>query len=295
MENRRAIIWSLAGAVIAALFYFLSVQKAVDNRVGDLDEKVMVYVAIREIPPFTRISPVESWARLQPFPRKYLPPRVAQNAAELIGQVPVAPIYENEPILLSKLQPFDEVDINRRIPDGYRAVTVGIRDDQDVVGVAGMLRPKNRVDILVTHFINTQAIEKADQGVTAQIFAQGQASLKAEVRTLFQNVEILAVGQDTAIPTAVVSRGDAKLQQTGRDLANKNVTVAMKPSDVQVLVLAQQTGRIMLALRPFNDAEIVDLDYTDPFKAFKIKLPVVQGPPPAYREVRGGQVFAGTY
>ena len=75
-------------------------------------------------------------------------------------------------------------------------------------------------------------------------------------------------------------------------MTNKNITIALKPADVQKLVLAQHTGRLTIALRRFNDTEVVDLDYLDPFRAFQIKLPVVQGPPPAYREIRGGQIVS---
>lgn len=289
MNNRRAIMWSIVAAGLAGLLYYAAVNKAVDNRIGDLDKKSRIYVATKDIPAGTRID--QSMFVNQEFPAAYLPPKAAQNSREIIGQVALATIFKSEPILTSKLVPFDEASLDRLIPEGMRAITIGIRDDQDVVGVGGQLRAGHFVDIMVLHTISTKEIEKGINPAAG--FKIDETGLKTEVRTIFQNVKILAVGRDSRLPTANVARAAAGIPET--DLANKNVTVALKPNDVQKLVLAQQTGRIMLSLRRFNDTEIVTLDYLDPFKAFGIKLPVVQGPPPAYREIRGGQVFAQPY
>jgi Flp pilus assembly protein CpaB len=218
------------------------------------------------------------------YPAAFIPPKAAQSPSEVIGQVAIATIFESEPILTSKLVPFDESSLDRRIPEGYRAVTIGIRDDQDVVGVGGLLRPGHFVDILVTLFVNTKELEKG------QRFGE-DLPLRAEVRTVFQNIQILAVGRDLKLQTANVNR----TTQGEEELTNKNITVALKPADVQRLVLAQTTGRITLALRRFNDPEVAALEYLDPYKAFGIKLPIVAGPAPAYREIRGGQVFAQPY
>src|SRR5690606_626129 len=122
----------------------------------------------------------------------------------IVGQVAIATILENEPILTSKLVPFDESSLDRRIPAGHRAVTIGIRDDQDVVGVGGLLRPGHFVDILLTLFVNTQEIEKGPSSLIAA--AANAANLRGEVRTLFQNVQILAVGRDARLQTARVNR-----------------------------------------------------------------------------------------
>jgi len=288
MENRRVIVWSIAAAVIAALAYYLAISKAIDNRIGDLDKKTTVLTALRVIPAGTRID--QSMFIETSYPLTYFHEQMAQSPRDVVGQVAFATIHANEPIFKSKLVPFDETSLDRRIPEGKRAITIGIRDDQDVIGVGGLLRPGHFVDVLVTHYLSTKEIER---GAAMTDLLAGQAqNLKAEVRTVFQNIQILAVGQDLRIQTADINRRTTGTQQ---DLTNKNITVALTPAEVQTLVLAQQTGRITLALRRFNDTEIANLDYLDPFKAFGIQLPVVQGPPPAYREIRGGQVVASPF
>lgn len=287
MDNRRAVIWSISAAVVAALCFWMYLKMAVEKEIGDLKDKEFIIRAKVDIPPNTRID--ESMVDVIEYPIRYLPPKVATKGSEVLGQVAIATIFAGEPILTSKIIPFDESSLDRRIPEGYRAITIGIRDDQDVVGVGGMLRPGQFVDILLTLFINTKEIEKGGGAAAAAVAALAeQANLKAEVRTIFQNIRILAVGRDARLQTANVNRP----QPIEEELTNKNVTVALKPEDVQRLVLAQSTGRITLSLRRFNDTEVAQMEYLDPFRAFGIKLPIVAGPPPAYREIRGGQVFA---
>lgn len=289
MENKRAVMWSAAAALVAAIAFWLYVNKAVDQQTRDFKERKTILVAARDIPAGERID--QSMYYEKSYPAKFVPPKAAISFSEILDQVAITTIFQDEPILKSKLIPFDETSLDRRIPEGYRAVAIGIRDDQDVIGVGGLLRPGHFVDVLLTLFINTQELEKG-RGPAAFVNPEQSGALKAEIRTIFQNVKILAVGRDFKLQTANVNR---QQPQTYEELTTKNVTVALKPQDVQKLVLAQSTGRIALALRRFNDTSITELDYLDPFRAFGIKLPVVQGPAPAYREIRGGQVFATPY
>lgn len=284
MENKRVIVWASIAAVVAVVAYYLAISQAIQNERKKWGGEKILLVAIRDIPAGTRID--ASMFRSQAFPETYISQAAATQDWQVVGQVAIATIGEGEPIYTNKLVPFDETSLDRRIPEGFRAVTIGIRDDQDVVGVGGNLRPGQFVDVLVTLFVNTKEIEKGPAAIAGLNMG---ADLKAETRTVFQNVRILAVGQDARLETAMVDRSNSGGPQ---NLTNKNVTVALRPDDVQKLILSQQVGRINLSLRRFNDTEILELDYLDAFKAFGIKLPVVAGPPPAYREIRGGQVIA---
>ena len=289
MDNKRAVMWSLTAAFLAVLAFWLYVQKAVDQQIGTLKKREFILKAKKTIPVGTRID--ESMLRRADFPTTYVSVKTAKNVSEVLGQVALVTIFEGQPILTNNLIPFDEGALNRRVPAGQRAVTIGIRDDQDVVGVGGLLRPGQFVDVLVTLFINTSELEKGKRAPTVIAGIQ-EPNLKAEVRTVFQNVKILAVGKDLKLETASVSRGAFSQSEQP---TTKNITVALTPEDAQKLVLVQAIGRITLTLRGFNDPSIVQLSYIDPFKAFGIKLPLAAGPAPAYREIRGGQIFATPY
>lgn len=284
MDNKRAVISAGIAAFVAVIAYIALINQAVDQKIGDLKIRKIILRASRDIPANTRID-ANMFVAVD-FPANFVPPKAAESPSEVIGQIAIATIFEGEPILTSKIIPFDEGSLDRRIPEGYRAVTIGIRDDQDVVGVGGHLRPGHVVDILVTLFVNTREIEK---GPSAAMLGGDAANLRAEVRTVFQNVRILAVGRDARLQTANVNRPTGAAEE---ELTNKNITVALKPDEVQRLVLAQATGRFTISLRRFNDNDVAQLEYMDPFRAFGIKQPVVAGPMPAYREIRGGQVFA---
>lgn len=285
MENRRAVIVAGVAGLLAVVMYFAIVYESVNQQIGDLKVRKRILRAARDIPANTRID--QSMFVEVDFPVAFMPPKAAQNVAEVVGQIAIATIFEGEPILTSKIIPFDEGSLDRRIPEGHRAITIGIRDDQDVVGVGGHLKPGQFVDILLMLFVSTREIEKGP----AAALAGDASNLRAEVRTLFQNVKILAVGRDARLATANVNRPTSAEE----DLTNKNITIALKPDEVQALVLAQSTGRITISLRRFNDTDRAELSYLDPFRAFGIKLPIVSGPSPAYREIRGGQVFAQPY
>ena len=293
MENRRALMWALGGAATAMFAFFLAYQKAVDNETRDFREKMSVVVARVDIQPNQRIDRGMLSIRAD-WPKSLMSPEwlPAESFEQVENQVSLTTLRAGEPIFLTKLIPFDESVLDRRVKDGMRAVTIGIRDDQDVVGVGGHIRPGMNVDVLLTLFISTKDIEKGGVGAAAALLGQ-DGSLKAETRTIFQNVPVLAVGRDSRLRTASVARGGVGGEFA--EVSDKNVTVALSPKDVQSLVLAQAIGRITLSLRNFNDSEVQTLDYLDPFRAFGIKLPIVSGPAPAYREIRGGQVLAAPF
>lgn len=286
MENKRTVVWALLAAVLAAVLFFFYVKLAVSSRTKEFETRVRVLKSKQTIPANTRIE--AGMFDEVDWPTAFLPPKAAERADQVIGQVAIATIFQGEPILTSKLVPFDESALDRRIPEGHRAVTIGLSDSQNVPSVGGNLRPGQLVDILVTMYVSTKELEKGPQAI---LELQAAQNLKAETRTFLQAVKILAVGRDSRIATANVNRSaDVPIEAS-----TLNVTVALKPADAQRLILAQQVGRIVLTLRRFNDSKEEALAYTDPFQAFGIKLPVVSGPSPAYREIRGGQVFSAPY
>lgn len=289
MENRRAVYISAGAALLAIIAFFMVVEKRVENETSEYRDKEMIIVAKVDIPPQTRIDRGMLTERL--WPKSLIPMDTATSYSQIENQVAIATIRQGEPLMTTKVIPFDESALNYRIPDGMRAVTIGIRDDQDVIGVGGNLKPGMFVDVLVTLFVSTKEIERGGAAAISEALNQAAAGLKAETRTVFQDVRILAVGRDARLQTAQVRRTGEVQEEVG----NINITVALKPEDVQKLVLAQSIGRFTLALRPVNEKTVVPLDYTDALKTFGIKLPIVTGPPPAYREIRGGQVLAAPF
>ena len=167
-----------------------------------------------------------------------------------------------------------------------RAVTLGI---SDVTGVGGLVRPGNFVDILGTfNFGRPTSV----QGGTMQY-----ADERTEIRTLMQNVFVVAVNQEhrreRAVPRRPVLPEELPEEPEAREVITVNtVTVLVAPAQVQELILAQEIGQLTLALRSNLDAgQVVDLGVLDPFGLLKVPIPVKPRSRPAWREMRGPSIF----
>jgi pilus assembly protein CpaB len=124
------------------------------------------------------------------------------------------------------------------IAPGYRAMTIEVNE---FTGVAGLLEPGNRIDIVAR-------IAEAEGG--------GQMS-----RTIVQNVPIIAVGpnltsksaQATGEPTPVAPVVADAPQQT-KAIA-RSITVLVTPEDAEKIDLASSTNQARIVLRSSSDNE----------------------------------------
>jgi pilus assembly protein CpaB len=140
---------------------------------------------------------------------------------EVEGRVVLYPLSAGQPILERQLSaPGTGLGLTVKIPDGMRAIS--LRSD-DVVGVAGFLLPGTHVDVLVTY----HTASNSDPVTT----------------TILQDVEILAAGQ--------------KFQPDPEGKANSVnvVTLLVKPTDAERVVLASSQGIVHFVLRNGLDRE----------------------------------------
>jgi pilus assembly protein CpaB len=131
-------------------------------------------------------------------------------------------IFPDEPLLDSRLAAKGSgVGLAPIIPEGMRAAAVRVND---VVGVAGFVLPGMRVDVLVTG--------KAP-GREATVTA-----------TALQNILVLSAGQTL------------EAESKGRAINTPVVTLLVTPQQAEVLALANNEGRIQLALRNSSDNKL---------------------------------------
>ncbi len=132
------------------------------------------------------------------------------------------------------------------VPPGKRAVAI---TGSDVVGSGGHIRPGDFVDVLVT--------------VEAWRLNGSNATISNEkprgVYTILQNVEVLAVSSEAEKITAsgpdAKNKDDEDKTKSLSKADNKSVTLAVTPSQAQLLFLAESEGKIRLALRPFGERD----------------------------------------
>jgi pilus assembly protein CpaB len=156
---------------------------------------------------------------------------------DVLNRVALYPISANAPLVSDGLSKLSGADgISATIDRGYRAVSVTIND---VSGVAGLIQPGARVDVLFTR-----------PGTMAE----------AITSTILQDVKVLAVGRAVQANQAV----DPKAPKV------PVATLVVTPEDAQKLELAKNEGRISLSLRnPLDksagvDGRPVNADVLDP-------------------------------
>jgi pilus assembly protein CpaB len=161
------------------------------------------------------------------WPKANLPQGTAQDAQVLAGRVLRRPLAAGEPVLESALLPAGSTGgLSAVIEPDRRAVSVAV---DEVIGVAGFVKPGARVDVLTT-------LRRLDG-----------RSEDARSRVILQNVAVLAV--------------DQKMQTAsdGKPEVVNVVTVSVDPDQAQRLVLGAHEGKLQLALRNPTDAEVLPL------------------------------------
>ncbi len=161
----------------------------------------------------------------KPFLKKSLPSGSSIDPSSLVGRVLISPVNTNEPILESKLAPttLKTGGVAAVISPKKRAIAVRV---DKVIGVAGFVHPGNRVDVLVS-----LRMEKNQVPVT---------------KTILENILVLAAGPET--------------ETTGKEAKASLVeviTLEVTPEEAERLALSVTEGKILLALRNFNDPEDV--------------------------------------
>jgi pilus assembly protein CpaB len=146
------------------------------------------------------------------------------NPEALIGRAIIVEAVPEEPILEGKLAPVDSTGgLSAVIPRGKRAVSVRVNE---IIGVAGFVLPRTRVDVLVSYN------------------PQGEKSHAAS-KLILQNVEVLAAGQKT------------ERDADGKPQTVNVITLLVDPKESEKLILAGNEGEIQLALRNGLDLESV--------------------------------------
>lgn len=159
------------------------------------------------------------------WPANAIPAGAFRSARELItsegARVVLTPLALNEPILASKVtNPGQSASLSALIEDGYKAVTIRV---DDVLGVAGLINPGDRVDVLWTR-------------------VQGQANMADETysEVLLRGVRVLALDQ------TVEDKSNSEKMPGGYA---KAVTIEVDTLQSQKVALASATGKLFLALQ----------------------------------------------
>ena len=156
------------------------------------------------------------------LPSAAIPAGAYSTTDSVIGRVTRMPVIAGEPMVSGRFVPVGVgAGLEVRIARGKRAMAVRI---DDVAGLAGLIQPNSRVDVL--------------------LIVQGAGGAVDQARVFMSNMRVLSVGSQ--LDPATVSRGDAVATMA---------TLEVTTSQAERLAMAVSSGRIQLVLRGYGDPD----------------------------------------
>src|SRR2546425_4815862 len=232
MDRQRILMIFLVAWVSAALLTYIFISKTRGPRT-EATKKILA--VSRDLPLGARIRKTD--LRVVEIRERDLPKGALLQDKDAVDRALLVPVSANEPLTNFKLTSSTGADgIPATIEAGMRAISVQINDTS---GVAGLIQPNSRVDVL---------------------FTRPGSMAEAVTSVILQNIKVLAIG---------------RLVQMGQTLDPKApkmpvATLLMSPEDAQKLELAKNEGKISLTLRnPLDqtsnpDLQPVNSDALDP-------------------------------
>jgi pilus assembly protein CpaB len=239
--NARSLLIILAALLVAGVTAFLargwlSAERAQMQAPQQVVVKEMptqaVLVAAANLPAGLFLR--EEHFRWQAWPADAADPNYLlqdqTDVATLVGSVVRRGIAAGEPIVAGKIvKPGDRGFLAAVLAPGMRAVTIGISETS---GVAGLVFPGDRVDMLLTH-----DLPGGNESGTPRRAAE----------TVLENVRVLAIGQQ------LNDQGESPV------VSGKSATIEVTPKQAEMVTILVELGRLSLALRSLanEDAEAV--------------------------------------
>ncbi len=227
MGNLRAVVpiaLSLLIAVAGSFFLYTWVQKrtAPQQIVKVEADAVPVAVAASDLGWGTQIK--TEMVRTVPYLRESLPTGYFAKAEDLRDRVLVAAVKANHPITEHMLAPREVKTggVAAVLKEGKRAVSV--KGDK-VIGLAGLVQPGNRVDVLVT--------------------IEDPQKKEDKTKLILENILVLAAGTQM------------QKNEKGEPAPVDVYTLEVTPEEAERLALAGSEGKLQLALRHVLDTETV--------------------------------------
>jgi pilus assembly protein CpaB len=232
MKRYRALIFfgvAVLLGLVTSLLVFSWLQSEKNRLMAaplPLSKNVQVVVSNADLIWGTKLTP--EMMQMQELPPGVLPEGHFTSLEAIKDRVLLADIKRNELLLESKLAPLGTTSggVAAVTDPNKRAMSVKV---DDVIGVAGFIKPADRVDVMVT--IETM---------------QGKPEL-AVSKTILENVRVLAAG--------------TQMERKGKDEEPKQVqviTLEVEAEEAEKLALASTQGRLRLALRnPLNSERVL--------------------------------------
>lgn len=217
---------ALVIAFVVSIFLYKWLQKQITPEKAEKPGAVIVSIAVAavDLPWGTKVG--KEQIKSEPFLEGSLPPGHFKDLSLLEGRVLTASLKQGEPVLESRLAPVSVTTggISAVVTPGKRALAV---KGSKVIGLSGLIRPGNRVDVIVTMTNPT----------TDEVIS----------KTVLENVLVLATGTEMEVG------GKGTDKESPVDV----YTLEVAPEEGEKLSLADSQGKLSFALRSATDMETV--------------------------------------
>jgi len=218
-----------------------------------------VLIAKKNIEQGVAIDP--SWLEVKILPNNSVEEGAVKSLDRVAGMLTVAPISKGEQLTLGKLSFKRSGDLASITPVGKRAITAAV---DNAASLVGMIKSGDYVDVIALINIPVQVVD-------------GRSVTQLTSIPLFQNVLVLAVGQDTGPQTSAAEQFAryGKQQQQAAPVASL-ITLALAPKEAGLLSFVQEQGKIRLVLRSPTDAKVEPVQLATWDTLFQYVLPPQQ-------------------
>jgi pilus assembly protein CpaB len=221
----------LAMAVGCGLVAMLGVQQILSGEKSKPKDTVPVLVAKQEISPGLRLDPAQ--VAFEEWPRESVPQGAVTDAAQYEDRALKVRSYPGYVILLAKLGERGEYGASTSIRKGLRVVTVPV--NMTTVH-SGMIRPGDRVDVLVTYTIRRPGTPETSR-----------------TKTVLEYIEVFAIDR--------IREGEGG--ESSKGAKAENLSVLVTPEQAHVLMLAANKGKLQMALRNSSDKDQAEVAAVD--------------------------------
>ena len=233
---------SLIIGVILALATVFMVKMYLDQKQAAFVEQAQnqaraasatkVLVAKTDIPKGVPIA--ANMVALEPIPEKFIQPKAVTSFDRIEGMVTAQPISKNEQVTLNQLlsnQQASGESLAMATPIGKRAISIMV---DNISSLAGMMRPGDNVDVIGLIPVPVQT-------------AEGKTASQIVTVPLFQNVLVLAVGQE--LGTGAAPSGGRYAKEGEKREGAPIITLALSPQEANLIAFVQEQGKIRFIMR----------------------------------------------
>ena len=248
----------LVAATASTYLFYQFLSESAESKNRGIEIRHSIVVAARDLERGTQLDPDD--LAVAPWAGENLPAWALSEPTALVGKILSYDVSRQEPLMDSRFSISGRGGAAGRIPPGMRAVSVNV---SEYSGVNFLFQPGDRVDVMVSNG------------------PPSDGNSKLHVKTILQNIEVLATGREPV--------NDGK--RSDRPVA----TLLVNAEDAEALSIADHAGFVRLALRNPLDGEVhitsggrlSDLTKRSSARSSRRKTRVPAGPRPSTTQSKG--------